>query len=395
VLLGTGESPMRFSVLRLENWRNFAAAGVSLQNRAFLVGPNASGKSNFLDALRFLRDVATPGTGGRAGGLQDAIARRGGLSRIRSLSARRTPDVAIEVEISEDDSRLWRYRLSFGMDSRSHRALVRSEVVERAGQTQPVLNRPDEKDRKDPERLLQTNLEQITANPDFRDVAEFLSSVTYYHIVPQLVRDPERSAGRSGDPYGGDFLERIARTPPKTRDARLRRIQEALSVAVPQLGQLRLERDEAGKPHLKGNYQHWRARGAWQTETEFSDGTLRLLGLLWTLLDGTGPVLLEEPELSLHPEVVRHIPGIIASVQRKRSARQVILSTHSSELLSDEGIAADEIFVFTPSAEGTTVSSGANLHDVRRLLEAGLPASEVVLPRTVPPEVQKLRSLKA
>lgn len=37
----------RFTHIYLENWRNFAKVDLDLQNRAFLVGLNASGKSNF------------------------------------------------------------------------------------------------------------------------------------------------------------------------------------------------------------------------------------------------------------------------------------------------------------------------------------------------------------
>ncbi len=102
-----------------------------------------------------------------------------------------------------------------------------------------------------------------------------------------------------------DFLKQIARTPDRTREAWLRRIQDALRVAVPQLDEIELKRDDRGTPHLRGKYAHWRPGGAWQKEDQFSDGTLRLMGLLWSMLEGTGPLLLEEPELSLHPEVVR------------------------------------------------------------------------------------------
>lgn len=89
---------MRFTRIRLENWRNFTDIEVELQNRVFLVGANATGKSNFLDALRFLHDLVTPG-----GGLQTAVARRRGISSIRNLSARSNPNVAIQVELSEND----------------------------------------------------------------------------------------------------------------------------------------------------------------------------------------------------------------------------------------------------------------------------------------------------
>ena len=144
-------------------------------------------------------------------------------------------------------------------------------------------------------------------------MADFFTSIRYLHIVPQLVREPDRSVGRRNDPFGGDFLEQIARTPEKTQKARLHRILEALRVAVPQLKELELWRDVRGTPHLRGKYEHWRPQGAWQTEEQFSDGTLRLMGLLWAVLDGSGPLLLEEPELSLHPEVVRFIPQMFVS----------------------------------------------------------------------------------
>ena len=60
--------------LKLTNWRNFTEVDAPLLDRAFIIGPNASGKSNLLDAVRFLRDVAMR----EGGGLQAAVRRRGG-----------------------------------------------------------------------------------------------------------------------------------------------------------------------------------------------------------------------------------------------------------------------------------------------------------------------------
>ena len=101
-------------------------------------------------------------------------------------------------------------------------------------QNERILKRPDRADKKDPERLAQTYLKQIVVNRDFRELAEFLKSIRYLHIVPHLVRDPERSIGKHDDPFGGDFLEKVASTPVKTRDARLRNINKALKIAIPQ-----------------------------------------------------------------------------------------------------------------------------------------------------------------
>jgi hypothetical protein len=69
------------------------------------------------------------------------------------------------------------------------------------------------------------------------------------------VREPERSVGRSNDPFGGDFLEQVAKTPQRTRDARLRRIRDALRVAVPQLEEIELKRDETR--HAASARQAW------------------------------------------------------------------------------------------------------------------------------------------
>ncbi len=375
---------MRFSRVLLENWRNFGHVDVRLQNRVFLVGPNASGKSNFLDVFRFLRDLVKPG-----GGFQASVAERGGVSRIRNLAARRYPDIVVGVELQEKDDVVWRYQIAFAQDNQGQ-PVLKGETVWRG--TERILERPNDDDRADEARLRQTYLEQTFANREFREIAQFFSSVRYYHIVPQLVRDPERSIGRTADPFGGDFLEQIARTNKQTRDARLRRVVTALRVAVPQLKELKLDKDARGTPHLLGNYEHWRPKGAWQTEADFSDGTLRLLGLLWALLDGTGPLLLEEPELSLHPEIVSYIPQMMLRVQRgqKRAIRQVVMSTHSSDLLRDEGIAAEEVLLTIPTAEGTEVKAGAEIEEVRRLLEAGLPPADAIIPHTRPANAVQL-----
>ncbi|MFK0130795.1 AAA family ATPase [Streptomyces rubiginosohelvolus] len=373
---------MRFTSLQVGNWRNFTSFSVDLQQRMFLVGPNAAGKSNFLDCFRFLAEIVSVG-----GGFEAAVARRGGVSMIRSFAARRYPSISLKVTLGNDaipDE--WMYELKFKQDN-NRRPIIESEVVKYRGKD--VLRRPDAGDRDDVERLKQTHLEQVNVNRNFRTVAEFFASLSYMHIVPQLVREPDRSVGKKNDPFGGDFLEQIARTPKVTRDSRLRKIVDALKVAVPQLQTLELQPDIRGVPHLRGKYQHWRPNGAWQTEDHFSDGTLRLLGLLWAVADSKGPLLLEEPELSLHPEVVRYIPQMFARVQR-RSARQILVSSHSPEILSDSGIGSDEVLALIPEAEGTTVTALSGRTDLQALREAGVPLGDILKELTAPEEAGQI-----
>jgi predicted ATPase len=374
------EKPMHFTHLKLENWRNFVKAEADLENRNFLVGPNASGKSNYLDIFRFLRDITSIG-----GGLQEATRSRGGVSRLRCLAARRFSDLVIDVCIQNEQTH-WRYLLQFKQDKR-RRPSVRKETVWK--DSQMIRDRPDNDDKNDPERLTQTHIEQVTANRDFRELADFFASIKYLHLVPQLIREPDRSIGRHQDPFGGDFIEQIARTNKKTQESRLRKIREVMKYAIPQLKELELWSDERGTPHLRGLYEHWRPKGAWQNEDQFSDGTLRMAGFLWALLDGRGPLLLEEPEMSLHPEVVEFIPQMMARLQ-KHISRQIFVSTHSTDLLKDEGIGLNEVLLLIPTDEGTEVRPAKKDEEIIRLLNGGLTMAEAVFPKTKPANASQL-----
>lgn len=371
---------MQIDHLRLVNWRNFRTVDAALRRRVFLIGPNASGKSNLLDAIKFLRDIAEP-----EGGFQRAVKARGGVSQIRCLHARLPNVVTLDLSMKIDRTN-WRYLLEFAQDNQ-RRPIVKQEQVWKEGKN--LLSRPDLDDEQDPNRLSQTHLEQVIANKEFREVSDFLGKIRYLHIVPQIIREPERVSPSDHDPYGSDFLEQIARTPKRTLNSRLRRINSALQVAVPQLKELKIDRDDRGVPHLKGLYEHWRPKAGWQTEEQFSDGTLRLLGLLWAFLEGNGPLLLEEPELSLHTAVVKHIPAMMAGAGRKQQ-RQVIVSTHSIELLSDKGISPEEVLLLEPSEEGTRVHAAASDAQIVKMMEAGLSVADAIVPRTSPRHSEQL-----
>ena len=77
----------------------------------------------------------------------------------------------------------------------------------------------------------------------------------------------------------------------------------------------------------------------------------------------------------------------------KRAVRQVILSTHSSDLLRDEGIAGDEVLLVLPSEEGGGIQVGADIAEVKQMLEVGLTVAEVVIPRTRPANAAQLAFL--
>ncbi len=380
---------MRIDHIQLKNWLNFRRVDASLADTTYLIGPNASGKSNFLDVFRFLRTLAD--TSG--GGLQRAVADRGGIRKLRCLQARQDTEVRIEVQLSVgagDDREEWRYVLGFKSEgSGRQRPIVHEECVTRNGKD--LLNRPDDLDRSDRERLTQSHLEQVNTNSQFRALANFFRSITYLHLVPQLLKFANRLSGNrlEDDPFGQGFLDALAQAPKNTRDARLRKIQQVLTRAVPQFQDLRYILDEKTHlPHLEARYTHWRPQGAWHREDQFSDGTLRLIALLWSLLEGDSLLLLEEPELSLNDEIVRQIPLMIDRIKRQaKYRRQTLITTHSAAIL-DNPIDGNAILLVLPTDDGSSIRSATP--DEQLMLTAGLSPAEVLLPKARPQGVQQL-----
>ena len=348
---------MIISKIELFNWKNFHRCEVGVQERCFVVGANAAGKSNFIDALRFLRDVAKQG-----GGLQTAVRVRGGITKIRENQVK-----------------------------------IVSEKVFSGREQRYVLDRSAETLGEDEETLKYTYLEQPNANKDFRVIQQFLQNVEYLNVVPQMVRESASSSysGDKEDYYGRNFLKRLALLNDNTRRSYFRKINEFLKLAVPQLEELSFVKDEIGVPHLEARYVHWRTRGSKQQEMQFSDGTLRLIGFLFALIDSNGVLLLEEPEINLHPGIVAQFPEFIAKIQRvKKGGRQVFITTHSYDILSNEGIAPEEVLLLTNSPEGTEVEVLSNVEKAKNILAAGFSMADVVMPLTKPWSIESMSHIK-
>ena len=388
---------MIISKIELFNWKNFHRCEVGVQERCFVVGANAAGKSNFIDALRFLRDVAKQG-----GGLQTAVRVRGGITKIRCLAAREQSNVKLAIELSESDSRelCWHYELNFkhtGGGIRENQVKIVSEKVFSGREQRYVLDRSAETLGEDEETLKYTYLEQPNANKDFRVIQQFLQNVEYLNVVPQMVRESASSSysGDKEDYYGRNFLKRLALLNDNTRRSYFRKINEFLKLAVPQLEELSFVKDEIGVPHLEARYVHWRTRGSKQQEMQFSDGTLRLIGFLFALIDSNGVLLLEEPEINLHPGIVDQFPEFIAKIQRvKKGGRQVFITTHSYDILSNEGIAPEEVLLLTNSPEGTEVEVLSNVEKAKNILAAGFSMADVVMPLTKPWSIESMSHIK-
>ena len=86
---------MKLTRTRIKHYKSLSEVDFELHpNVTVLVGPNAAGKSNYVDALRFLRDAATDG-------LDHAMLSRGGLVRVRQNSSGELFNIGLEMEATE------------------------------------------------------------------------------------------------------------------------------------------------------------------------------------------------------------------------------------------------------------------------------------------------------
>jgi hypothetical protein len=80
---------------------------------------------------------------------------------------------------------------------------------------------------------------------------------------------------------------------------------------------------------------------------------------------------------------------MFARIQR-RTGRQIIISTHSSDLLQDEGIGLDEVVLLEPGEEGTSVRVAKDSSQIESLVASGLTVAEAAVPQTRPEKVEQL-----
>ncbi len=361
----TTETPVIKRVV-LQNYKSIAACEVELRPLTILVGPNGAGKSNFLDALRFVSDSLR-------GTLDHALRDRGGIGEVRRRSAGHPTHFGIRVDLAlpGDRDATYAFRIAArkpgGHEVQREECLVRDVrhlnehyyIVE-SGRVQESTTAAMAASR---DRLY---LVSASGHPEFRLVYEALSAMGFYNFNPQKIRDlqspdPGDLLSREGENIAG-VLRQLERTSP----SRKKRIEEYLSQVVPGIRGVSVKvigpkETLEFRQETAGAAQPWRFLAA-----SMSDGTLRALGILVALFqpgaEGGSPVTLvgiEEPETALHPAAA----GILLdSFQEAARSRQVLVTSHSPDLLDGKHLDTDSILA-VESFRGDTV--------VARIDEAG------------------------
>lgn len=192
--------------------------------------------------------------------------------------------------------------------------------------------------------------------PEFRPAFDALVSMGFYNLSPQAIRELQNpDAGELLHGSGGNIASVVARLE-REQPSSLERIRQYLKTIVPDI--TNFDRVALGPretlrflQRVQGSEYPWKFYAS-----SMSDGTLRSLGALvavMQLAEGGRPVRLvgiEEPETALHPAAA----GALMDALREASTQtQIVVTTHSPDLLDQIRIEEDGLLVVT-STEGTT-----------------------------------------
>jgi predicted ATPase len=377
--------------IRIRGYKSIAFCDVTLEPLTVLVGRNATGKSNFVDALAFLRDVVVKGA-------LEAVKLHGGRD---AVLCRHSSDssIVIEVEGTErtspaegtwtveiGDSLTSYYRVELEIiEKRPPRILRESLRFENAdgrrsqgylvdqGRVSMTGIHPDSPLPREWPPSDRSMLVFFGIAPPYVDFHEVLGTIGTYNFNPAAIRQLQK-------PTPNDLLEpdgrNLANVIGLIRDvdhstyARICRYLSAITESVELLGVAKY-----------GDYEtaRFRVANGQRQPLEFdasgmSDGTLRALAALAAAFQdapfGAYPrlIAIEEPETSLHPAAMR---ALVDALDEATLRTQILLTTHSAEMLDNPTIRPENVRV-VEMIDGQTVIGpvdGASVEIVRKKLD--------------------------
>ena len=340
----------------LKNYKSIAACDVQLGPLTFLVGRNGSGKSNFLDALRFVADALNSSLG-------QAIRDRGGINDVRRRSRGHPNHFSIRLSFALPEGATGHYAFRIGTRSPGGYKVQTEEC-----KIQHELLGPEEYFRVDDGTVTNTSMKVAPAAatdrlylvnasglPEFRPVYEAFSRMGFYNLNPDKIRefqDPDPGDVLMRD--GGNLTSVLTQLAPTVKTD----IEEYLATIV--LGIRSVDVKDFGpketlefRQDVTGDTHPWRFLA-----NNMSDGTLRALGILVALFQGGHDpqkrvllVGIEEPEIALHPAAA----GVLLDALRDGAHKtQVITTSHSPDLLEDKHLDVDSILA-VEAYDGNTV----------------------------------------
>jgi hypothetical protein len=183
--------------VRIRNFKSISKCAVSFRPVTLMVGRNGSGKSNFLDALRFVAD-------GLQSSLDYAIRQRGGIDNVRRRSTGHPRNFAVEVVVSLPGQQVATYAFELAARSNGGFSVKRETLTVESAAGLPAAHFVREDARvvsmseKNVPPVLEDRLYLVNAAglPEFRPVYDALLSMGFYNLNPETMKEPQSPDAR-------------------------------------------------------------------------------------------------------------------------------------------------------------------------------------------------------
>ncbi|MBL8877897.1 MAG: AAA family ATPase [Phycisphaerales bacterium] len=343
-------SSVRVSELAIRQYKSIENCRIELEPLTILVGRNGAGKSNIIDAIRFVTDALR-------NTLEYAIRERGGIEQVRrkSLGGRPThPGVELTLRLPDGGSARYAFRIAAvkGRDFRIDKEAcsVTAANGERAdfkvedGNGAWSLNGP-----MPPVQLDRLMLVALSGYSQFRPVFDVLTRMAFHNLNAEAMKLPQRPEPGTLLAHDGRNLASVIKQMQSASPEALQRVVEYLRVIGVQIS--RVAHKQAGALETFEVAQE-KSRDNGHKNLNFdaialSDGTIRALGILISILSarssaGSGPAFIgiEEPETALHPAAAGALMDALIEGARRT---QLIISCHSPDLLEHSSVTAEMI----------------------------------------------------
>ncbi len=336
--------------ITIKGFKSIRELDLTLSPLNILIGANGAGKSNLISAFTFLHQMAE-------GRLAEYVATRGGADTIIHFGRKGTEslsfgldlaDIAYTVELlptvqdalvikteeCRGDVADWQVHDAPADDKSSAPSAQynNNESIKSPRDTEDWFRRARAHLNHDKDSILCTHDE--SRRPEFA-LAETLRQWSVFHFNDTSDSARLRVASNINDndhlrPDGSNIAAMLYLIQQKYA-WHYRNIVEVIQLVAPFFDDFQLKPDAMNDSMIRLSWRHRKSEQYFDAHA-LSDGTLRFICLATLLMQPNLPllILLDEPELGLHPYAISVIAGMIRSVSK---SVQIILSTQSTSLV--------------------------------------------------------------
>jgi len=300
--------------IKISGFKSIRQIDLELKPINILIGANGSGKSNFISFFEFLNKLYSRK-------LTEYIALKGGEEKILHKGYKATSDIVFET--------------SFGNGTNGYSARLVKGDEELVFQEEYLIYKGN-KGRNIANYRNEANIKK-TNNYRAKYVIRFLESYRKYHFHDTSKNSPfTKMSHIENDSFflyeEGQNLSAFLYTIREENKTVYNRIIKTIQSIAPFFSDFFLQPNSEG--FLKLNWQD-KFSSVVYGPNDFSDGTLRFIALatLFMQPDLPGTIIIDEPELGLHPFAIAKLAGMIKSAAAKGT--QIIIATQSADLVNN------------------------------------------------------------